>query len=134
MMLLASTIPLIQETRSLSILKKIILFLTYVVLDIYFNCEQGIFYSKFFFTKHLFLQNNNSLVINNSVNTNFVEILKNMLNAHSTFISLLSYTTIPTIFSPSSNIHSIQIIHTTTTTTPTIPTILSRNPFIHITK
>ena len=55
-----------------------------------------------------------------------------MISAHSTFISLLIYTTIPTIFSPPSNIHPIQILHITTTTTPTIPTILNRNPFTHI--
>ena len=32
-MRLASTIPLILKTRSLSVLKKIVLFLTYVILD-----------------------------------------------------------------------------------------------------
>ena len=55
-----------------------------------------------------------------------------MVSAHSTFISLLIYKTIPTMFSPSSNIHPIQLLYTKTTTTPTIPTILNRNPFTHI--
>ena len=78
---------------------------------IYLNCERGIFYSKFFFTKYLFLHCNNSLVSDNSINTNFAEIFKNMVNVHSKLISLLIYTTIPKIFSPSSNIHPIQIIY-----------------------
>ena len=36
------------------------------------------FYSKFLFTKQLFLQNNNSLVSDNSIDTHFAEIFKNM--------------------------------------------------------
>ena len=55
-----------------------------------------------------------------------------MVGAHSTFISIIIYTAILTIFSPSSNIEPIQFIHTTTTTAPTIPTILNKNPFIPI--
>ena len=46
-----------------------------------------------------------------------------MVSTHYTFISLLVYTTIPTIFSHSSSNHPIQIIHTT----PTISTFLSKN-------
>ena len=99
---------------------------------LYINYEQGIFYSKFLFTKQLFLQNNNSLVSDNSIDTNFAEIFKNVVSAHSTFISLIIYTTIPTIFSSPSNLHPIQFTHTTITTTPTIPTILNKNPFIPI--
>ena len=68
-----------------------------------------------------------STVNDNSINTHYVEIFKNMVRAHYTFISLLIYTTISTIFCPSSSIHLIQIIQTT----PTIPIILSKNPLIH---
>ena len=99
---------------------------------LYFNYEHGIFYSKFLFTKQLFLQNNNSLVSDNSIDTHFVEIFKNIVSAHSTFISLVIYTTILRIFSLFSNVHPIQFIHTTTTTTPTIPTILNKYHFIPI--
>ena len=99
---------------------------------LYFNYEQGMFYSKFLFTKQLFLQNNNSLVSDNSIDTHFVEIFKNMVSAHSTFISLVINTAIPTILSPSSNILPIQFIHKTTRTNPTIPTILNRIPFLPI--
>ena len=87
---------------------------------------------KFLFTKQLFLQNNNSLVSDNSIDTHLSEIFKNVVTAHSMFISLIIYTTIPTIFYSSSNIHPIQFIHTTTTATPTIPTILNKIPFIPI--
>ena len=65
-------------------------------------------------------------VNDNSINTHSVEIFKNMVSAHYTFISPLIYATISIIFSPSSNIHLLQIIQTT----PTIPIILSKNPFI----
>ena len=65
-------------------------------------------------------------VNDNSINTHSVEIFKNMVSAHYTFISPLIYATISIIFSPSSNIHLLQIIQTT----PTIPIILGKNPFI----
>ena len=52
-------------------------------------------------------------VSDNSNNTHYIEIFNNMVSAHYTFISLLIYTTIPTIFSPSLNIRQIQIIHRT---------------------
>ena len=68
-----------------------------------------------------------STVNDNSTRTHYAAIFKNTVSVHYTFISLLIYITIPIIFSPSSNIHVIQIIHTTLT----IPIILSKNPFIH---
>ena len=132
MRLLASTIPLIWKTCSLCILKKLSCFLHMSFQIIYFNCEQGIFYSNFFLLNIYFYKIITVQSATTQFNTNFAEIFKNMVSAHSTFISLLIYATIPTILSPFSNIHPIQIIHTSTTTTPTIPTILSRNPFNHI--
>ena len=44
---------------------------------------------KFIFTKQLFLQNNNSLASDNSIDTHLSEIFKNVVTAHSTFISLI---------------------------------------------
>ena len=68
----------------------------------------------------------------NSMNTHFAEILNNMVSAYSIFISLLIYTTIAIIFSPSSSIHLIQVIHRTIPTTPTISVIVSKIPFMHL--
>ena len=129
MILLASTTPLIWKTHSHSILKK---------YPVSYICRFRSFTlimnkaSKFLFTKQLFLQNNNSLVSDNSTDTHLSGIFKNVVTAHTTFMSLMIYTTIPTIFSSSSNIHPIQFIHATTTTTPTCPTILNKIPFIPI--
>ena len=68
------------------------------------------------------------IVSDNSISTQFVDIFNNMVNASSSFISLLIYTTIPTIFYLFSNIYSIQIIHITTPTFPPSLQSLVRTP------